>query len=239
MSASGRERYMAPSRAWNNAAGFGRLDAETGGNLTRSRRWGGLTWKHRWRASTGFSEQPWKGCGPHETPDAVGGGAVSGGLAHAVWGRVRGSARRYRAAVARCVECAGRSAQDADGDLEFLEVGSGARRGRGSGGWRGCIHDAAGVRVERRDASDEIGRKAGRKRRLRDGATRGWSTHKGSQPNVSIEDRCGGRSLSSPEGDDHGRRGRPDAAGYHDQADAGVWRPCGHIQAGVPLSGPR
>src|ERR1035438_9296233 len=96
MSASGRERYMAPSRAWNNAAGFGRLDAETGGNLTRSRRWGGLTWKHRWRASTGFSEQPWKGCGPHETPDAVGGGAVSGGLAHAVWGRVRGSARRYR-----------------------------------------------------------------------------------------------------------------------------------------------
>src|ERR1039458_990502 len=191
MSASVRARYMAPSRAWNNAAGFGQLEAATGGNLMRSRRWGGLTWRRRWRASTGFSGRPWKGCGPHETPDAVRGGAVPGGLARALRRRVRGSARRYRAGVARCVERAGRSAQDADGDLEFLEAGPGARRGRGAGGWRGGVHDAAGVRVERRDASDEIGRKAGRKHRLGDGATRGWSTHKGSQPNVSIEDRCG------------------------------------------------
>src|ERR1035437_3671222 len=124
MSASVRARYMGRSRVWNNAAGFGRLGAETGGNLMRSRPWGGLTWKHRWRASTGFSGRLSKGCGPHETPDAVGGEAVPGGLARAVRRRVRGSARRYRAGLARCVERAGRSAQDADDDVGLLEAGS-------------------------------------------------------------------------------------------------------------------
>src|ERR1035438_1104411 len=157
MSASVRARYMAPSRAWNNAAGFGQLEAATGGNLMRSRRWGGLTWRRRWRASTGFSGRPWKGCGPHETPDAVRGGAVPGGLARALRRRVRGSARRYRAGGARCVERAGGSAEDADDEVGRLAAGSGARLCRGYRDGRGGVHHATEIRFERRDASDADG----------------------------------------------------------------------------------